>query len=83
MEDPVSKSQKKRDANDLKKLGVDFIGLSLEKLDLLPLTDNLRQAIVAAKTIKSNGAISNPDIVPMVSILIVRFSSFLNRCRAI
>ena len=56
MEEPVSKSQKKRDAEFLRKTAVKFIDLSLAKLDTLPLTDTLRKAIVDAKTIKSHGA---------------------------
>jgi ribosome-associated protein len=56
MEEPVSKSQKKRDADSLQKMGVAFINLSLTKLDSLPLTDNLRKAIIDAKSIKSHGA---------------------------
>ena len=46
MDEPKSKSQKKRDAAALQKIGVELIGLSLEKLDLLPLPANLRQAII-------------------------------------
>lgn len=56
MDEPVSKSQKKREADFLQKTVVKFIDLSLAKLDLLPLTDNLYKAIVDAKTIKSHGA---------------------------
>lgn len=56
MDEQVSKSQKKRDADFLQKTGVKFIDLSMAKLDLLPLTDNLRKAIVDAKAIKSHGA---------------------------
>ncbi len=56
MEEPVSKSQKKREADSLQKIGVAFIDLSLTKLDSLPLTDNLRKAIIDAKAIKSHGA---------------------------
>ncbi|BCA93963.1 hypothetical protein TUM19329_03240 [Legionella antarctica] len=56
MEEPVSKSQKKREADSLQKIGVAFIELSLTKLDSLPLTDNLRKAIIDAKSIKSHGA---------------------------
>lgn len=56
MEEPVSKSQKKREADSLQKIGVAFIELSLTKLDSLPLTDNLRKAILDAKSIKSHGA---------------------------
>ncbi len=56
MDEIKSKSQKKRDAAVLQKLGVDLVDLSEDKLDSLPLTPNLRQAIMAAKTIKSHGA---------------------------
>jgi len=56
MDDLVSKSQKKREAEALKKMGVEFIDLSMTKLDSLPLPDNLRKAIVDAKAIKSHGA---------------------------
>lgn len=57
MDEPKSKSQKKREADALQKVGVQLIALSLEKLDRLPLPDNLRQAIVDAKQLKSHGAI--------------------------
>lgn len=56
MDEPISKSQKKRDADYLQKTAVKFIELSLKKLDALPLTDNLRKAIIDAKAIKSHGA---------------------------
>jgi ribosome-associated protein len=56
MDEPVSKSQKKREADSLQKTAVKFIDLSMTKLDLLSLPDNLRKAIVDAKAIKSNGA---------------------------
>ena len=56
MEEQVSKSQKKRDAELLRKMGVKFIELSVTKLDLLPLPDNLHKAILDAKSIKSHGA---------------------------
>ncbi|MCW8452200.1 ribosome biogenesis factor YjgA [Legionella quinlivanii] len=52
----ISKSQKKRDADALKKLGVRLVELPAATLDELPLTETLRQAIDAAKTIKSHGA---------------------------
>lgn len=57
MDEPKSKSQKKRDAAALQKIGVELIALSLEKLDTLPLPANLRQAILDAKLLKSHGAI--------------------------
>lgn len=56
MDEEVSKSQKKREAEFLRKMAVQFIELSLPKLDFLPLTDTLRNAIVDAKRIKSHGA---------------------------
>lgn len=56
MDEQVSKSQKKREADSLQKVGVAFVELSFAKLDTLPLPDNLRKAIVDAKSIKSNGA---------------------------
>jgi ribosome-associated protein len=57
MDEPKSKSQKKREADTLQKVGVELVGLSLEKLDTLPLTDNLRQAILDAKSLRSHGAV--------------------------
>ena len=57
MEETKSKSQKKREADALQKVGNQLINLSLAKLDTLPLTPNLRQAIIEAKSIKSHGAI--------------------------
>ncbi|HAT6978869.1 TPA: ribosome-associated protein [Legionella pneumophila] len=56
MDEQISKSQKKRDAHYLQDIGVKFIDLSTSKLDSLPLPDNLRQAIMDAKSIKSHGA---------------------------
>lgn len=56
MDEPVSKSQKKRDADFLQKMGVKFIELNNAKLDLLPLPENLYKAIADAKLIKSHGA---------------------------
>jgi ribosome-associated protein len=57
MEDIKSKSQKKREAEDLQKLGVNLLHLTLDKLDTLPLPERLKQAILEAKRIKSHGAI--------------------------
>lgn len=56
MDEPVSKSQKKRDADHLQKIGVKLIELSSAKLGNLPLTDQLHKAIMDAKAIKSHGA---------------------------
>ncbi len=57
MEEEKSKSQKKRDAETLQKLGVKLIGLSKEKLEKLPLPPALYKAIAEAKALKSHGAI--------------------------
>jgi len=56
MDEPISKSQKKREADALQKLGVELIALSESKLNALPLSDHLRQAILDAKRINSHGA---------------------------
>lgn len=56
MDELISKSQKKRDADALQKVGVKLIELSEAKLNTLPLPDNLYKAITDAKLIKSNGA---------------------------
>lgn len=56
MQDPISKSQKKRDAARLQKIGVELIALANNKLDTLPLPDNLKRAITEARAIKSHGA---------------------------
>ncbi|KTC92229.1 ribosome biogenesis factor YjgA [Legionella cincinnatiensis] len=56
MDEPVSKSQKKREADFLQKMGVKFIDLNITKLNLLPLPENLYKAIIDAKSIKSHGA---------------------------
>lgn len=56
MHDPQSKSQKKREAAILQKVGVGLIALTSNKLDSLPLPDNLRKAVMDAKAIKSHGA---------------------------
>lgn len=57
MEEEKSKSQKKRDAEALQKLGVILIGWSLDNIDKMPLSDTLRRAIIDAKSLKSHGAI--------------------------
>lgn len=56
MDEQVSKSQKKRDAEALQKTALKFIDLSLDKLDQLPLNEYLRKAIIDAKMITSHGA---------------------------
>lgn len=57
MEEDISKSQKKREAESLQKLGVQLVSWSMDKLNQLPLPDTLKQAIITAKTLKSHGAI--------------------------
>lgn len=57
MDEPVSKSQKKREAEALQKLGTQLIALNPDKIELLPLSDPLKQAILEAKTLKSHGAV--------------------------
>lgn len=57
MDELKSKSQKKREADVLQKIGTQLIELSTDKLDQLSLTDDLKQAILDAKKLKSYGAI--------------------------
>ncbi|WP_133128113.1 ribosome biogenesis factor YjgA [Legionella nagasakiensis] len=57
MDEPKSKSQKKREADVLQKVGVKLIALSFAKLNALPLTAELRQAIIDAKSVHGHGAI--------------------------
>ena len=57
MDEPKSKSQKKRDADALQKVGVKLVALSMDKLDSLPMSPQLKQAIIDAKSLRSHGAI--------------------------
>jgi len=57
VDDPKSKSQKKRDADALQELGNQLIALSLDDLQQLPLTEPLYHAIRDAKSIRSHGAV--------------------------
>ena len=57
MDEPKSKSQQKREAEALQKIGVELVALSMDKLDLLPLSSPLKSAIIEAKLLKSHGAI--------------------------
>lgn len=52
----LSKSQKKRDADALKKIGVELVALSETQLAQLPLPEPLLQAILEAKRLSSHGA---------------------------
>lgn len=56
-EEYKSKTQKKREADAFKELGIALVQLSIEKLNRLPLSDPLKQAILSAKSLKSFGAI--------------------------
>jgi ribosome-associated protein len=54
--DTPSRSQEKREAEALQKLGEQLIVLAKKQLDLLPLPDSLREAIEHARRITSHGA---------------------------
>lgn len=56
MDDIKSKSQKKREAQALQKIGLKLVELSLEKLNKLPLSSSFKQVILDAKSISSHGA---------------------------
>jgi ribosome-associated protein len=51
---PKSKSQRKREMIALQKLGEDLTGLTLHQLNKIPLDDELREAILLAKSITSH-----------------------------
>ena len=51
----VSKSEIKRDAEELKRLGADLVELSKSSLERIPLDDDLRAAIELAQRIKKEG----------------------------
>lgn len=51
----VSKSEIKRDAEELKRLGAELVELSKNSLDKIPLDDDLRTAIELAQKIKKEG----------------------------
>ena len=52
-----SKSARKREYIALQKLGEELITLKVSDLDSLPLDDNLREAILEARQMKSHGAL--------------------------
>ena len=56
MEEPISKTEKKKQVEALQRLGVELIDLPNEQLDSIPLSPQLKQAILDARKIKSNGA---------------------------
>ena len=55
-EEKKSKSQVKREMHDLQKLGVRLVSLSAHQIDKIDMPDELKQAVLHAKTIKSHGA---------------------------
>lgn len=55
-EEEKSKSQKKRDAEALQNLGYQLTKLNGAQLDTIPLAEKLKEALLFAKTIKSNAA---------------------------
>lgn len=56
MDEPISKSQKKRDADALQKTGVELAKLPESILNALNLPQPLFQALIEAKRLKSHGA---------------------------
>ncbi len=54
--EPPSKSQRKRDAEDLKHLGDELVALPAADLEALPLPEKLRDAIDLARRITAHGA---------------------------
>lgn len=56
-DEPLSKTKRKEQVEDLQKLGVELVKTSKEKLIKLNLPDNLLEAIKLAQKITSNGAI--------------------------
>lgn len=52
----ISKSQRKRDAKELKSLASELIGLSKARLAAVPLEDSIREAVEDARQIRSHVA---------------------------
>lgn len=53
---PVSKSQRRRDALEVKSLARELINLDQAKLGRVPLDDDVRAAVVEARGMRANGA---------------------------
>jgi len=53
----ISKTQIKREADDLVSLGKKIADLSQDQFDSMPLSDDLRQAIIVARKLSKGGAI--------------------------
>jgi ribosome-associated protein len=56
LEEPKSKTRRKKEMHALQDLGERLVRLSREQLDRLPLPDDLREAIHEARRINSHGA---------------------------
>ena len=57
MDEKKSKSQNKRDAEVLKDFGAQLVSMRTEILEQLPLSIQLRRAVMEAKNLKSHGAV--------------------------
>ena len=56
-EDPPSKSERKRQSDDLQSLGEALIDLPQSELDALPLPETLRDAVMLARRITAHGGL--------------------------
>lgn len=54
--EPISKTQKKKEALSLQALGARLVGLSAEQLGCIELPESVLAAVTLAKTIKKHGA---------------------------
>jgi len=52
----ISKSQRKREAQELKSLAAELIGLSKARLERVPMEDSIREAVEEARLIRSHVA---------------------------
>jgi len=57
-EEPLSKSERKRQSDELQRLGEALIGLPANEFDALPLPENLRDAVVLARRITAHGGLA-------------------------
>jgi ribosome-associated protein len=56
LEDEISKSQIKREMHELKALGERVVGLAEKQLARIPMSEELEEAVLTARRIKSNNA---------------------------
>lgn len=56
MDELLSKTQQKQAAEALQKLGKKLTALSKEQINKIPMADELREAVIFSKSIKSHGA---------------------------